>query len=146
MPLNKDTLSRLRKHGYKATPQRRAVLKAISRSREHLTPQALHQRLRLKYPRIGLVTVYRTLGILLELGLVCEVHTGEDTRSYVVSPPQHHDHLICSDCGKVVDFTDCNVAALEKRLAKETGFAIEAHRLELVGHCRDCQHRAGVCA
>jgi Fe2+ or Zn2+ uptake regulation protein len=80
------------------------------------------------------------LNILAELGLICEVRTGEDTRSYVGSPPRHHDHLICSDCGKVVDFTGCNVAALEDRLAKETGFAIELHHLEFVGHCRNCQH------
>jgi Fur family ferric uptake transcriptional regulator len=139
MSFSKEMLSRLRRHGYKATPQRLAVLKAISRSQERLTPLAIYHKVRQEHPRIGLVTVYRTLNILTELGLICEVRTGEDTRSYVGSPPQHHDHLICSDCGKVVDFTGCNVAALEDRLVKETGFAIEAHHLEFVGHCRNCQ-------
>lgn len=139
MSFLEDTLSRLRRHGYKATPQRLAVLDIIARSQEHLTPLALHQKVRQEHPHIGLVTVYRTLNILVELGLICEVRAGEDSRSYVGRPPEHHDHLICSDCGRVVDFTDCNVTELEQRLTRESGFAIEEHHLEFFGHCRDCR-------
>ena len=138
MPLA-DILTRLKQYGYKATPQRLAVVKAIGQSEEHLTPMALYHKVRQEHPQIGLVTVYRTLSILTELGLICEVRTGEKMRSYVCRPAEHHDHLICSGCGKVVNFTDCNVAELAQRLTSETGFAIEEHHLEFLGHCRDCR-------
>lgn len=138
MATSQDTLARLKESGYKMTPQRVAVIDAIARSQEHLTPVALYRKVRQVQPDIGLVTVYRTLNILTQLGLVCEMRAGE-TRSYVGSPPQHHGHLICSRCGKVVNFTQCNVAEVEQRLAHETGFAIEEHHLDFFGHCRECQ-------
>lgn len=140
MSLPEETLTRLKQFGYKITPQRVAVLRAINNTREHLTPVALYQKVRREQPGIGLVTVYRTLNILGELGLVCEVvRDGNNSRSYVVSPLQHHGHLICSECSTVVDFTGCNLDDLEHRLSHETGFAIESHRLEFYGYCRDCQ-------
>jgi hypothetical protein len=75
-----------------------------------------------------LVTVYRTLDILSELGLICEVHSGGNCRSYLMRRPQeHHHHLICADCGTVADFTDCDLSELEQRLSLETGFEIKGH-------------------
>ena len=138
----KETRARLKQFGYKATPQRIAVLRAMANSTGHLTPTALYQKVRQEQPQIGLVTVYRTLNILAELGLICEVHTGENARGYVTSPLEHHGHLICSDCGTVVDFTGCNLDELEQRLSRETGFAIEGHLLEFFGCCQDCQKTA----
>jgi Fur family ferric uptake transcriptional regulator len=140
MSFPKKTLARLKQFGYKVTPQRVAVLRAIANTREHLTPLALYEKVCQEQPGIGLVTVYRTLNILGELGLVCEVtHSGENTRSYVVSPLEHHGHLICTECGRVFDFTGCNLDELEQRLSGETGFTIEDHRLEFFGYCRDCR-------
>ena len=130
----------LRQHGYKLTPQRRRVLNVIGRSREHLTPAAIYEMVRQELPGIGLVTIYRTLEILAELGLICEVHTGGNCRSYLMRrPSEHHHHLICSDCGTVVDFTDCDLSRLEQRLHRETGFKIENHLLEFAGQCQNCQ-------
>ena len=140
MSFPKKTLARLKQFGYKVTPQRVAVLRAIANTREHLTPLALYGKVRQEQPGIGLVTVYRTLNILGELGLICEVKpSGENTRSYVVSPLEHHGHLICTECGRVFDFTGCNLDDLEQRLSGETGFTIEDHRLEFFGYCRDCR-------
>jgi Fur family ferric uptake transcriptional regulator len=67
------------------------------------------------------------------------LHTGENAHSYISRPPGHHDHLICSGCGRVVNFTDCNLPGLEKRLSAETGFTIEEHRLDFYGNCRECR-------
>ena len=134
--------ARLNHCGYKATPQRIAVLRAIADSKGHLTPTTLYQKVRDEQPNIGLVTVYRTLNVLAEVGLICKVHTGENARGYVRSPLEHHGHIICSDCGKVIDFTGCDLNALEQRLARETGFAIEGHLLEFFGCCRDCRKSA----
>ena len=130
----------LRQRGYKVTPQRRAVLNAIAHSHDHLTPAEIYEKMRQEHPGIGLVTIYRTLGILAELGLICEVHAGGSCRSYLLRrPSEHHHHLICSNCGKVVDFTGCDLEELEQRLSQDTGFEIESHLLEFLGRCRDCQ-------
>jgi Fur family ferric uptake transcriptional regulator len=136
-----DIRVRLRQSGHKVTPQRIAIIKIVIESQELLTPSALYEKVRLVDPEVGEVTVYRTLNILSELGLVCMVHTGENTHSYIGRPPEHHDHLICSDCGKVINFTGCNISKLETRLASETGFTIQEHRLDFYGKCRECGER-----
>ncbi len=138
--MNKDSIAEiLRKNAYKLTPQRRAVLEVINSGRDHLTPLAIYQRVRKKYPAIGLVTVYRTLEILADLNLVCRIYTGENCRSYLMRRPGgHHHHMVCLSCGTVIDFTKCNLRKLEQRLAQETGFEIKGHLLEFNGYCRDC--------
>jgi Fur family ferric uptake transcriptional regulator len=129
----------LRRRGYKITPQRRAILNAAINSREHLTPAAIHEKVTREYPGIGLVTIYRTLDILAELGLICEMHTGGNSRTYLMRrPTEHHHHLICSECGTVIDFTDCDLEALQRRLSSENSFRIDSHLLEFIGQCSKC--------
>jgi Fur family ferric uptake transcriptional regulator len=133
----------IRQRGYRLTPQRRAVLNVIAATHDPLDPAEVHKRVRLQYPSMGLVTVYRTLGILVELGLMCEVHSSGNCRSYLMRRPQeHHHHLVCSDCGAVADFTDCELGELEERVSRQTGFEIEGHLLEFSGRCRSCQATA----
>jgi Fur family ferric uptake transcriptional regulator len=129
----------LRRHGYKLTPQRKAVIKTIVRSQDHLTPAEIYQKLHKEHPNIGLVTIYRTLEILSEMELICELHAGGNCHSYTVSIPLHHHHIICSGCGKVVDFTGYNLDGLERRLTSESGFRIDDHLLEFIGLCQTCQ-------
>ena len=130
----------LRKHGYRLTPQRHAVLRVIASSTDHLTPEAIHEKALLKNHDIGLVTVYRTLDLLGKLRLVCRVHAAGGCRSYMMRrPTEHHHHLVCSGCGLVVDFTDCALADLQKRLTRETRFDINGHLLEFYGVCPDCR-------
>jgi Fur family ferric uptake transcriptional regulator len=130
----------MRQRGYKLTPQRRAVLKMIMECPNHLTPEAIYKRTKEESPGIGLTTIYRTLNILSDLGFLCEVHSAGSCRSYLVRRPlEHHHHLICSACGKVVDFTDCDLAEIERKLSEGTGFKIEGHLLEFSGVCPDCQ-------
>lgn len=133
----------LRQRGYRLTPQRRAVVRVIAVSPDHLTPAAIYDRVRQEYLGIGLVTVYRTLAILAELGLICEVHAGGNCRSYLMRKPiGHHHHLICSECGTVVDFTDCDLKRMEERLSRVTGFKVGGHLLEFLGLCPACQKQA----
>ena len=129
----------LRRYGYKLTPQRRAVIWAITSSQDHLTPAVIYEKVHQDHPDIGLVTVYRTLEILTELQLICELHAGGNCRSYTVSAPGHHHHLICSNCGTVVDFTGFGLSEVEQDLSRKTGFRIDDHLLEFVGLCRNCQ-------
>jgi len=135
----RKVVAALRQHGYKLTPQRGVVIRTIISSQDHLTPGAIHKKVYQDHPSIGLVTVYRTLEILAELELICELHAGGSCHSYTIGAPQHHHHLICSDCGRVVDFTGHNLSELEERLSKESGFRIDGRLLEFTGLCQSCQ-------
>jgi Fur family ferric uptake transcriptional regulator len=141
--IEREVLTVLRRHGYKLTPQRRVVIHTIVTTQNHLTPTAIHEKVHQDYPNIGLVTVYRTLEILAKLGLICEVHAGGCCGSYSLKRPlEHHHHLICSECGAVVDFTGCDLSQLEQRLSLETGFEVTDHLLEFIGLCQSCQKEA----
>jgi Fur family ferric uptake transcriptional regulator len=130
----------LREHGYKLTPQRHALLRVIASHHDHLSPEEIYKIARQEYPDIGRVTIYRTLELLNKLNLVCRVHSPDGCRSYMMRrPTEHHHHLVCSGCGRAVDFTDCDLSKLEKALADKTGFTVEGHLLEFYGRCQDCQ-------
>ena len=129
----------LRRHGYKLTRQRRSVIKAVVSSKDRLTPAALYNKLHQDYPEIGLVTVYRTLGLLDNLGLLCKLHTSSGCHTCTIGTPERHHHLICSGCGKVIDFPCRSMAELEGNLAEETGFTIKDHLLEFTGYCQNCR-------
>jgi len=132
----------LRQHGYKLTPQRQAVIQTIASNQDHLTPTAIYEKVHQDHPNIGFVTIYRTLNILAELKLICELHAGGSCHSYTISAPGHHHHLICSNCGKVIDFIGYDLSELERRLSLETGFEVEDHLLEFIGLCQACQKEA----
>jgi Fur family ferric uptake transcriptional regulator len=141
--IEREVVTALRRHGYKLTPQRRLVIQTVVSTQNHLTPIALYERVHQVYPNIGLVTIYRTLEILAKLKLICEVHSGGSCGSYLLKRPlEHHHHLICSECGAVVDFTGCDLSQLEQRLSLETGFEINDHLLEFIGLCQACQKEA----
>ncbi|MFC1952098.1 Fur family transcriptional regulator [Chloroflexota bacterium] len=134
-------MATLRQHGYKLTPQRRVVIKAIASNQEHLTPAVIYEKVRQRQPNIGLVTIYRTLEILGKLKLICELHAGDNCRSYTISAPGHHHHLICSNCDKVVALPNCELEAVQRSLAKQAGFRIDGHLLEFIGLCPVCQKK-----
>ncbi len=135
----RKVLAILRQQGNKLTPQRRAVVRAIVSSSDHLTPADIYHKVQREHPDIGLVTVYRTLEVLARLGLVCELHAGNSCRSYTVAAPGHHHHLICLNCGAVVGFARCGLEEMQQSLADETGFRIDDHLLEFTGLCPACQ-------
>ena len=135
----RKVVASLKQYGYKLTPQRLAVIRTITSSQDHLTPATIYQEVHQDHPNIGLVTVYRTLEILAELGLICELHAGGTCRSYTTGTPGQHHHLICSSCGTVLDFTGHSLSELEQSLSKDSGFRIDGHLLEFVGLCQTCQ-------
>jgi len=132
----------LKQGGYKLTPQRQAVVRTILLAPYHLSPADIYKKVSKKHPGIGLVTVYRTLEILTRLGLICELHTGGGSRNYVVrESKEHHHHLICTDCGKVVHFVSCGLEKLSQRLSREADFEIKTHLLEFFGRCHNCRKK-----
>ncbi|HEY32673.1 MAG TPA: transcriptional repressor [Dehalococcoidia bacterium] len=143
-PSYKSIITALKRHGHKLTLQRRAVIDVITSSQDHLTPAAMFEKVRQDHPGIGLVTVYRTLKLLTELNLICELRTADNCPSYTAGTSEHHHHLVCSGCGKVVDFAsprliERDVAKLEGKLSRENGFRIDEHLLEFTGLCELCQ-------
>ena len=138
----REVVTTLRQHGYKLTRQRRVVIQAIGSTEDHHTPIAIYEKVHQDYPNIGLVTIYRTLEILARLKLICELHAGGSCHSYTISASGHHHHLICSNCGRVINFTGCELEELQQSLSKETGFRIDGHLLEFIGLCQTCQKDA----
>jgi Fur family ferric uptake transcriptional regulator len=136
-------IERLREHGYKLTPQRRAIVEIIANRHEHLTPAAIYESVHDEYPTVGLVTVYRTLDVLTDLGLLCRVHTEDGCQSYLMRRRTgHHHHIVCSSCGTVADFTRCDIETMERKISRQTGFKIQGHLLEFEGLCSRCAKAA----
>ncbi len=135
----REVVATLRRYGYKLTPQRRAVIRAITSSQDHLTPATIYQKVHQDHPNIGLVTIYRTLETLAELELICELHAGGICHSYTIGTRQRHHHLICSNCGIVINFPRFGLREVEQNLSRETGFRIDDYLLEFIGLCKACQ-------
>lgn len=129
----------LREHHRKLTKPRRAVLDIIAKSERHLTPAEVYRKAKTKYPRLGLTTVYRTLDLLVELGSIQRIHLAEGCHSYASAERAHGHHLVCTACGRSVEFADCDLDPLMAALRAKTGYAIDAHMLELMGLCPGCQ-------
>lgn len=136
MLMDEDDLHRL---GIRLTPQRRMVLDALVSCRCHITAEELHQRIAPLYPDISLSTIYRTLDRLLELRLVAVTDLGGGRVCYEALQPTRHHHLVCHNCGAVVDLSDTLVAGLRERIARATGFIPEIDHLALWGICPACQ-------
>jgi Fur family ferric uptake transcriptional regulator len=132
----------LRESHRRLTRPRQVVLDIISQSDQHLTPAEIHRKAKARYPQIGLTTVYRTLDLLVALGYIQRVHFTEGCHSYAAIARPHGHHLVCSMCGRAVEFDDCDLNALMKSLQAKTGYAIDVHVLELMGRCPDCQSKS----
>lgn len=129
----------LAKQGLKTTRQREIILDEFLAAGAHLSTEELYLRLRKKHPGIGYATVYRTLKLFAECGIAEERHFGDgQTRYESTSAEAHHDHLICTACGAILEFENPHIEALQEEVASAHGFRILSHRLELYGRCGKC--------
>lgn len=135
------TLRILQDSGYRLTSPRRAVIEATQRLDRAFTADELLRELSTRRSDVGRATVFRTLDVLVQNGVLDRIHRPDGCHSYVLSIPGegHHHHLICSDCGTVVQFEDCTVAPLLEELSQRTNFQISDHWLEVFGRCESCQ-------
>lgn len=131
-------LAHLAARGYRMTSPRRQIV-AMLAARGSMTAQELYDALRRAGSGVGRATVFRTLELLSQLGAVERVHLPDGCHTYVLTRPGHHHHLVCSDCGTVLEFSDCQLDGLLAGLAERTAFRIDSHWLEVFGLCRDCQ-------
>ena len=134
----------LREQGLPVTHQREAVAEAVFGSQGHLSVDDLESALRDRGERIGKATIYRTLDLLVRSRLVEEHDFGEGFKRYEhrLSRQPIHEHLVCLECGKVIEFRSPEIGEMEARVHAELGFVPGRHRLEIYGLCREC-HEAG---
>jgi len=124
--------------GYKSTSTRRVVVDLILRRAGYFTAAGLCEDTRLIAPGIGRATVFRTLDLLNELGLLEKVHLADGSHRYTICQSQRH-HLICASCGSASFFEESSLSDLLQQLAQRTRFQIRGHRLEVFGVCEKCQ-------
>ncbi len=130
----------LSQKGLRLTRQRRLILEAFLGGRGHLSSEELYQRVRRKDPSIGRATVYRTLKLLTSSGLAREVDFGEGLSRYEhLWGHAHHDHLICTSCGRTLEVMDTEIERLQERLAQRHGFSLTGHKMDLYGLCPRCR-------
>lgn len=128
----------LRSRGYRVTPQRHLVLEAV-RQLDHATPDGICGRVRETAEGVNLSTVYRTLDVLEQVGLVAHTHLGQGSTVYHLSEEADHLHLVCRGCGAVAD-TPLDIAAeLVGELRQRHGFEADAHHLTIFGRCQECR-------
>ncbi len=138
-----------RGHGYRVTIPRQEILKVLSQTDEHLNAEDIYIKVHKAYPGIGLTTVYRTLELLVNMDIVFKFDVGDGRARYELAMgpkgARHHHHLICTNCGRVIDYTDFIneekglINKTENTLSKRYNFKIVNHRIQFFGLCDRCK-------
>lgn len=131
----------LEQNGHRLTAARQSILNVLVSSDGHVTADELVELVREQNPKVGRMTVYRTLDLLSELGLVRPIYQGTGAAHYVLMQNGHHHHLICSRCARVVEFDDCLLERLEETIGGRFNFQMQGHLVELYGLCPNCQDK-----
>ena len=135
-------------HASRLTAPREAILELLSRSSKHMSAKETYASLHGSYPGIGLSTVYRTLDLLARMGIVTKLAIGDGQSRYEFKSKEkdeHHHHLICTNCGKIINYSEFLdeelglVKKTEERLAKKYNFIIQDHNIEFLGICEKCK-------
>ncbi len=139
-----DLRRKLQERQHKMTPQRQTVLQIfLDHPGEHLSAEDVHGILRSNQLEIGLATVYRSLELLSDLGILQKMEFGDGCSRYEVNTTgpssHHHHHLICTKCGKVIEFEDDLLENLEQDIMEKSGFNITDHQVKFFGYCKECQ-------
>lgn len=131
------------KRGLRHTEQRNVIVETFFKAAHHISIEELLAEVRAQDKRIGYATVYRTLKLLTECGVAYERKFGDGlTRYELADETSHHDHLICTDCGKIIEFEEPQIEQLQERIAARHGFLLKTHKHEMYGSCSDCQAKA----
>ncbi|MFZ5351122.1 MAG: Fur family transcriptional regulator [Bacillota bacterium] len=137
-----ELIEKLKEKGFKLTAQRKSVVDIILENEgKHLSAEEIYDLVKIKSPDIGLATVYRTMQILDEIGLVYK-HNFDDGRSRyeVTSNEDHqHHHLVCTKCGKVIEVEEDLLEQLENQVENKYGFTITNHIVKFLGYCERCK-------
>ena len=135
-----DFLEFMNRKGLNTTSQRRIIAEAFFELPDHHSLEEFYQHILQRDPGIGQTTVYRTLKLLCDAGMAMEIHFSDGiTRYEVAQPDSHHDHLVCLQCGKIVEICDPRIETLQREMAEKYGFRLRGHVHNLYGLCEICR-------
>lgn len=135
-------LRHIQKEGLKRTAQRDLILDVFLHTEDHVSGEDLYRLVREKDPSVGQTTVYRTLRLLTDAGLAREVRFGDGMAHYEHNyKHEHHDHMICSQCGKIIEFYSPELEAIQDAMAAKHKFQLTEHLLRMIGICADCRRQ-----
>ncbi len=131
----------LKNNALKFTRQRELILKFLYENEDHYTPEEIYMLLKQQYPdiNVGIATVYRTLTLLEESHIVSSISFGSQGKKYELGLKKHHDHLICIQCGDIIEFYDEVIEARQDAIAEKFNFKMVDHSMKIEGICEDCQ-------
>jgi len=131
----------LKQNSLKFTSQREIILKTLYKNQDHFTPENLYLLIKESYPdlNIGITTVYRTLNLLEENNFASSISFGVSGKKFELNNKSHHDHLICQNCGKIVEFHNEKIEQLQQEIANIHNFKLNDHLMQLYGICKECQ-------
>ena len=130
----------LRKEGLKITPQRISVLEEIIKDKGHRESEDVYMAIKTRKTHVSRATVYRTLDILVQHGFARKLNLGDGKARYekkIDSP--HHDHMICNNCGKIIEFVNHEIEKIQEEIMKQHHFKLQQHSHQLFGICKECQ-------
>ena len=133
-----DIIGKLTEQGYRLTPQRMMILSAIENSDDHISAEEIYAQVVAKYPNVNISTVYRTLELLKRLGLVTETDFGGGRVRYHPAGKGHHHHLVCQECGAIIDLDESVLSSVKDVLLREYGFVADLRHLAIFGRCINC--------
>lgn len=133
----------LKINGLKYTKQREALLRTMYHTDTHYTPEDLYVKMKQKYPElnIGIATVYRTLNLLEDEKMATSISFGIQGKKFELANKPHHDHLICKNCATIIEFEDPAIEKRQLAIAKEHGFKLTGHIMQLYGICKKCNEK-----
>jgi Fur family transcriptional regulator, ferric uptake regulator len=134
-------IERLSQQGYRMTPQRLMILQAMENSHDHVSAEEIYAQVAARYPNVNISTVYRTLELLKKLGLVYEIDLGEGRIRYHAEGQGHHHHLVCQQCGKVIDIDEATLSSLREVLLRDYNFMAELKHVGIFGLCEQCRRK-----
>jgi len=131
----------LRAASRRITPQRRLILDTLAQAGGHLDAGEIYERVRLRNPRLSLSTIYRTLSALKASGAVRELHLDQEHHHYELDNQDRHSHLVCLECGRVIEVDGGPFAQVAQAVGQAYGFEVAAAQVELTGRCADCRQK-----
>ncbi|NPA27540.1 MAG: transcriptional repressor [Epsilonproteobacteria bacterium] len=133
----------IRKKGLKYTKQREIILQTLYQHSGHHSPEEILMLIKKSFPKenIGIATIYRTLALFEEEGLVDSISFGKDGKKYEIGHKEHHDHLVCLECGKIIEFVDEIIESRQIEVSKKYNFKMIGHTMKIVGICNECQNK-----
>jgi len=127
--------------GYRLTPQRMMVVKALHGADTHVSAEEIYAQVKAKYPYANISTIYRTLELLKELGLVSEISLGDGCVRFHPADKGHHHHLVCQKCHRIIDLPESALTPLEEVLSDKHQFKADLKHMAVFGLCSECQSK-----